>query len=177
MMVNAMTYNQYYICHHGIKGQKHGVRNGPPYPLDYSKLSAEERNNAKTEAVNTGNIKEANKNIRYFSNKDIDDLITRFEKQNKIRGLASKDIKTGQQKLKEWADKLDSIAKVGENGIRVFNVFAKVGNAVKSVNDPNSKPWPIIGESKPKGNDNNKNDNDNNKNDNKKNDNKKNDKK
>ena len=20
--------------HHGIKGQKHGVRNGPPYPLD-----------------------------------------------------------------------------------------------------------------------------------------------
>ena len=21
------------LCHHGIKGQKHGVRNGPPYPL------------------------------------------------------------------------------------------------------------------------------------------------
>lgn len=22
------------LCHHGIKGQKWGVRNGPPYPLD-----------------------------------------------------------------------------------------------------------------------------------------------
>lgn len=25
------------VAHHGIKGQKWGVRNGPPYPLDYSK--------------------------------------------------------------------------------------------------------------------------------------------
>ena len=24
------------LCHHGIKGQKWGVRNGPPYPLDKS---------------------------------------------------------------------------------------------------------------------------------------------
>lgn len=22
------------LCHHGIKGQKWGVKNGPPYPLD-----------------------------------------------------------------------------------------------------------------------------------------------
>lgn len=29
--------------HHGIKKQKWGVRNGPPYPLQYSKMSPEER--------------------------------------------------------------------------------------------------------------------------------------
>lgn len=29
--------------HHGRKGQKWGVRNGPPYPLQYSKMSPEER--------------------------------------------------------------------------------------------------------------------------------------
>ena len=29
--------------HHGRKGMKWGVRNGPPYPLQYSKMSAEER--------------------------------------------------------------------------------------------------------------------------------------
>lgn len=32
-----------YIEHHGIKGQKHGVRNGPPYPLKPSEHSASEK--------------------------------------------------------------------------------------------------------------------------------------
>lgn len=27
------NYNLDYISHHGIKGQKWGVKNGPPYPL------------------------------------------------------------------------------------------------------------------------------------------------
>lgn len=31
------------LFHHGINGQKHGVRNGPPYPLDYEDHSAEEK--------------------------------------------------------------------------------------------------------------------------------------
>ena len=32
-----------YLKHHGIKGQKWGVRNGPPYPLDYKAHNARER--------------------------------------------------------------------------------------------------------------------------------------
>lgn len=34
----VMTFGNYYskLYHHGIKGQKWGVRNGPPYPLDKS---------------------------------------------------------------------------------------------------------------------------------------------
>ena len=28
-------YSDRYLCHHGIKGQRWGVRNGPPYPLEY----------------------------------------------------------------------------------------------------------------------------------------------
>lgn len=31
------------LFHHGIKGQKHGIQNGPPYPLDYEDHSAEEK--------------------------------------------------------------------------------------------------------------------------------------
>lgn len=31
------------ICHHGIKGQKWGERNGPPYPLDEKDKSAKEK--------------------------------------------------------------------------------------------------------------------------------------
>lgn len=35
-----------YLCHHGIKGQKWGVKNGPPYPLKRitTKTSAKEQN-------------------------------------------------------------------------------------------------------------------------------------
>lgn len=32
-----------YLTHHGIKGQKWGVRNGPPYPLDYESHSTIEK--------------------------------------------------------------------------------------------------------------------------------------
>lgn len=38
---HAMAYNRWlsqdYLAHHGVKGQKWGERNGPPYPLDSSK--------------------------------------------------------------------------------------------------------------------------------------------
>lgn len=36
-------YESNYLSHHGILGQKHGQRNGPPYPLDASKHSAAEK--------------------------------------------------------------------------------------------------------------------------------------
>ena len=32
------------LVHHGIKGQKWGIRNGPPYPIDISDHSASEKN-------------------------------------------------------------------------------------------------------------------------------------
>lgn len=32
-------YNYYYLSHHGIMGQRWGVKNGPPYPLSGSRSS------------------------------------------------------------------------------------------------------------------------------------------
>lgn len=32
-----------YLAHHGIEGQKWGVKHGPPYPLQYKSLSKEEK--------------------------------------------------------------------------------------------------------------------------------------
>ena len=38
-----------YLVHHGIKGMHWGARNGPPYPLDYSSHTVEQkRKNAKS---------------------------------------------------------------------------------------------------------------------------------
>lgn len=34
LMFNGKEMKPIYLAHHGIKGQKWGVRNGPPYPLD-----------------------------------------------------------------------------------------------------------------------------------------------
>lgn len=42
MRLTDMDYNNY-LTHHGIKGQKWGIKNGPPYPLGASDHSASER--------------------------------------------------------------------------------------------------------------------------------------
>lgn len=42
-------YTQSYLAHHGIKGQKWGVKNGPPYPLDESQQSPSEQKKGLTD--------------------------------------------------------------------------------------------------------------------------------
>ncbi len=39
--------NTKYLSHHGIKGQKWGVRNGPPYPLGPSQHSTASKSSGK----------------------------------------------------------------------------------------------------------------------------------
>lgn len=46
------------LFHHGIKGQKWGVRNGPPYPLDKSK-----KGGIIEEAIRSGKEKVSSSNI------------------------------------------------------------------------------------------------------------------
>lgn len=43
---------RYVICHHGIKGQKWGVRNGPPYPLDYEQHNSKEKKSNSKSSLN-----------------------------------------------------------------------------------------------------------------------------
>ena len=40
-----------YLQHHGIQGQKWGVRNGPPYPLDSDSKSSSEKKTDKTKGL------------------------------------------------------------------------------------------------------------------------------
>jgi len=49
MYAIKITTNE--LFHHGIVGQKKGVRNGPPYPLDYEDHSEEEKRLNKAEDI------------------------------------------------------------------------------------------------------------------------------
>lgn len=42
-MPTMPLFSEEYLAHHGISGQKWGQKNGPPYPLGSSQLSAKER--------------------------------------------------------------------------------------------------------------------------------------
>ena len=118
------------LSHHGIKGQKHGVRNGPPYPLDYSKLSSEEREHAKKEAIGRGDIKEADANVKYFSNDEIQNTINRYLKKAELHKMSSADIKDGKKIIEDLIDKGNRFVRFTNMGIAVYNNVAKITNAV-----------------------------------------------
>lgn len=122
------------LTHHGILGQRKGKRNGPPYPIqDYSKFSAEERAAMKEKAIRQGNVREANKNKDYFTDNELKAVRDRFKLNEDIRDLSKKDIKSGQQKAQELADKFNTahnlanaVANLTGDGIKLYNQFGAI---------------------------------------------------
>lgn len=76
--------NEGYLVHFGIKGQKHGVRNGPPYPLSASSHSSAER-----AAGTKGWSAKAKKESKSHSDRGS------FELTDKQREAAKKTLKVG----------------------------------------------------------------------------------
>lgn len=148
------------LYHHGRLGQKWGKKNGPPYPLNYDDLSAEERQKAKGEAIRRGDVKEVNANRKHFTDAEIRDVINRYKLNSELNELSKDKIKTGMDKVAEYTKKAETIgnalqktANAVENGTKAYNHVAKLMNAL------GDHDLPIIG-----GNDNNNNNNkDNNK--------------
>lgn len=67
-----------YLVHHGVKEQKWGVKNGPPYPLDASQVPAEQRkanpkiySDKKEDSNKKKNSNHPNYSKRRFSRKEI----------------------------------------------------------------------------------------------------------
>ena len=109
---------QTYLMHHGIKGQKWGIENGPPYPLndnikaiayrggvlkDGTQLNINRRDVAKARKL-------VNKNIKYLSTNELNEYRNRLMLEGNLRDL------TGTN----WAEKqgkkiLDSLEKIATN--------------------------------------------------------------
>lgn len=73
------------LQHHGIKGQKWGKRNGPPYPLDYDSHSAKQKKENPKGKLD--NYKNNNSKKKKFSNKNIG--MTVKEKNTKTKIVAA----------------------------------------------------------------------------------------
>lgn len=61
---------EYVICHHGIKGQKWGIRNGPPYPIEDKVLKKGTILSSVSTKLNPEKIAARDKKWMYFYNQD-----------------------------------------------------------------------------------------------------------
>ena len=116
------------LYHHGIKGQKWGVRNGPPYPLG-SDVSTGSRLKIKSNNINSGWSKESIKEKDYGDYKYI-------EKSTSLKNDGTKNMS---KKLDDEIDKKDyeAVRPVGDNitkyGIQL--AMAKYKNDSKLYNE------------------------------------------
>ena len=140
-----------YLVHHGILGQKWGKKNGPPYPLDYSKLSAEERELAKADATRRGDVKEASYNRQYYTDKELEAVINRYNLNAKLNSITAEPSKL--DKFVATGQKMGQVADAVGKGVNLYNHIAKITNAFTG------SELPVVGEKK---NDNNNNGNNNN---------------
>lgn len=106
----------YELYHHGIEGQRWGVRNGPPYPLKRGKLSKikskiknrftkvpetkEARNARKEKSIANANAKDILEFIPELDNAELINALNRVKWANELRSLAdSKASKAGSKWL------------------------------------------------------------------------------
>lgn len=84
-----MSQNELY--HHGIDGQRWGVRHGPPYPLDradHNKVIEKSKKASKKRHVS---YSESRKYAKRMSDKDLNDTIDRLQREETYRRLVSKE--------------------------------------------------------------------------------------
>lgn len=71
-----------FLAHHGIKGQKWGVKNGPPYPLE----DKEELKRRKSDY----------KRRRTLTNAELESRVRRYKLEKEYRELAAEDFAPGE---------------------------------------------------------------------------------
>lgn len=129
-----------YLMHHGIKGQKWGVENGPPYPLnperDYSKAEQKaiakdvRKINKKYEYI--GDQKEINKAIKSLENEKnsyYDDLLNYRKARYDFLYNGAKD-SNSRQKLFDAINKAETSEKIYEQHCQEVtnSLVGKYGN-------------------------------------------------
>lgn len=102
-----------FLAHHGISGQKWGVKHGPPYPLDRNTSSA---------------IKKSSKisiNVRDLSDEDLTKIVNRLNMEKRLKELSA------EQKTKGNKVASKVLSKIGDSFLNTATniVFKSVESA------------------------------------------------
>lgn len=104
------------LYHHGILGQKHGVKNGPPYPLSEKKHNQVVRKRYKTtDELNDEDLKKA---------------INRMENENKYNKLVADRTRKPDSFAKKFVDKMLEKSVESASQIAVDYVSARVKDSI-----------------------------------------------
>lgn len=170
----STDYYSEFLEHHGVNGQKWGHKNGPPYPLafskhsaaekkhlskyginkphrikkkknkqsdelpDYTNMSDDERKEARRKAIRNGDVKEANKNKYYYSDRDIQEVLNRYNLNKELSKQAQADIKTTMDKIQSAFRVMDTVKDGAERALAVYNATARIVNTFTDAKWPTS---------------------------------------
>lgn len=128
-MPYKVTRSEDYLEHHGIKGQKWGVKNGPPYPLEGKQFSPEERERFLKRAKKADLLAKINLN----AGSDFMNVVSQTEEFNKALNILEK----RKNNLKNAAEAYSS-GKISEKEYlkSVYDYYASLDNVSKDLVGP-----------------------------------------
>ena len=156
------------IEHHGRKGQKWGVSNGPPYPLNKKglsyyfskrKITKEDRQRIKDEeaakkrqayeeqleknkdkVLKSGKASEILQYQGRLTNQELQNAVSRLNLEKSLKEFSAKEKQSSVKKMNEIMSTVDSVVKWTNTGVKAWNTMAGMYNSLSD----NPKKLPRI---------------------------------
>lgn len=151
-----------YLAHHGILGQKHGVKNGPPYPLSRNKnyksirkKYAERRQKkleekvAKKEKSDEEKKEELKEELRKHPKRlpkhaddltpeDLKEILSKIEWDRKLKDIRDEEIRRGSNRIKMYSEATNNFANLVNNARLSWNNVGYVYNTIADITEAKS---------------------------------------
>lgn len=162
-----------YLAHHGIKGQKWGVRRTPEELGHKTKSVKKAKTNLVKKAVDSYKKNRENdkadshervkkyirkhpsKIVRYgqtLTKEEANDLIKQIEFDRKLKSIRDEEIQGGWKKVQNAANNLNTISNLLTYSKNVYNTTAEIHNALIDSGHAKGKRWVRVGGNQDKSN-------------------------
>lgn len=104
-----------FLAHHGIKGQKKGVKHGPPYPLNADvsskikkgeKVSTKKKSEDEEPKYNSGTKSYKKEDARHLTDEELKKRVTRLTQENNYREQLKKSKEADMSKRQKLVQKI-----------------------------------------------------------------------